>query len=105
MIMIIICFVMIITIIMMMIRSVLSRAELEALPLDNNLKEDVAKGKVILMMMMVILLVMIMMIMTTHCNADDDDGDIGDIVSNQRSCEKLLEKLLEPKFRSTSSVI
>ena len=105
--MIIICFVMIITIIMMMIRSVLSRAELEALPLDNNLKEDVAKGKVILMMtlmMMMVILLMIMMIMTTHCNADED-GDIGDIVSNQRSCEKLLEKLLEPKFRSTSSVI
>ena len=28
-------------------RSVLSRAELDALPLDNNLKEDVEKGKVI----------------------------------------------------------
>ena len=27
-------------------RSVLSRAELEAIPLDNNLKEDVVKGKV-----------------------------------------------------------
>ena len=27
-------------------RSVLTRAELEALPLDNNLKEDVEKGKV-----------------------------------------------------------
>ena len=27
-------------------RSVLSRAELDALPLDNNLKEDVEKGKV-----------------------------------------------------------
>ena len=27
-------------------RSVLTRAELEALPLDNHLKEDVAKGKV-----------------------------------------------------------
>ena len=29
------------------LRSVLTRAELEALPLDNNLKEDVEKGKVI----------------------------------------------------------
>ena len=28
-------------------RSVLSRAELDALPLDNNLKEDVERGKVI----------------------------------------------------------
>ena len=28
------------------IRSVLTRAELEALPLDGNLKEDVEKGKV-----------------------------------------------------------
>jgi hypothetical protein len=27
-------------------RSVLTRAELEALPLDNHLKEDVARGKV-----------------------------------------------------------
>ena len=31
------------------LRSVLTRAELEALPLDNNLKEDVEKGKVIKM--------------------------------------------------------
>ena len=37
-------------IIIIIIRSVLTRAELEALPLDNNLKEDVEKGKVILMM-------------------------------------------------------
>ena len=28
-------------------RSVLSRAELDALPLDNNLKDDVERGKVI----------------------------------------------------------
>ena len=27
-------------------RSVLSRAELDALPLDNNLKDDVERGKV-----------------------------------------------------------
>ena len=29
------------------VRSVLSRAELDALPLDNNLKDDVERGKVI----------------------------------------------------------
>lgn len=31
----------------MLFRSVLSRAELDALPLDNNLKDDVERGKVI----------------------------------------------------------
>ena len=41
---------------MIIIRSVLTRAELEALPLDNNLKEDVAKGKVIVMMTMTMMI-------------------------------------------------
>ena len=39
----------------LMFRSVLSRAELEALPLDNNLKQDVEKGKVKIFYMLVLL--------------------------------------------------
>ena len=87
---IIIYFVMIITIMIIMIRSVLSRAELEALPLDNNLKEDVAKGKVI--------------------NDDDSDDDYDDdhhnhhrhdynhhIVSNWRYCEILVINVAKGK--------